>query len=100
MEIAKSLEGETIIFSFKGKFNFSDYESFRAVIQAMKTGKLSNVAFNLSELEFVDSAALGMFIVAREEAIKHKIDLSLTGAAGQVKKMFDLSNFNSLFKMS
>jgi len=99
MNFKKHQTKDSVIFSLSGKFTFSDHQSFRAVIDSIKNGEAQNFVFDLSVLEFVDSAALGMFLVARDEAKKKNIRLSLSGPVGHVHKMFTLSNFSSLFNI-
>ncbi|KAF0112708.1 MAG: hypothetical protein FD149_2372 [Rhodospirillaceae bacterium] len=81
----------------KGRFTFSDHENFRNVVQLMENGGTKRFIFDLSGLEFVDSTGLGMFLIAREAAERHKLQLVLRGAQGQVKRMLDLGRFDSLF---
>lgn len=100
MNIKKTLNKDICTFSLSGKFTFSDHQTFRAIIEAIKAGEAPNFTIDLSSLEFVDSAALGMFLVAREEAKKKNINLTLAGPTGHVQKMFTLSNFSSLFNIA
>lgn len=100
MNIKKSINKDICTFNLSGKFTFSDNPTFRTIIESIKSGESSNYVFDLSGLEFVDSAALGMFLVAREEAKKKGVNLTLSGAVGHVKNMFQLSNFSSLFNIN
>ena len=45
----------------------------------------------------MDSAALGMLLIVNEEADKAGGAVVLQNPVGQVKKMFDVSKFNSIF---
>jgi anti-anti-sigma factor len=83
-----------------GKFTFSDNQTFRTIIESIKSGEAANFTLDLSGVEFVDSAALGMFLVAREEAKKKGVNLTLSNPVGQVQNMFQLSNFSSLFNIN
>lgn len=100
MEIKKSGNMDMVTFTLIGKFTFSDHRAFRVIIESMKVGESKNYTLDLSRLEFVDSAALGMFLVARDEARKHNIKITLKGAYGHVLKMFQMSNFSSLFTLA
>ncbi|MBF0093980.1 MAG: STAS domain-containing protein [Alphaproteobacteria bacterium] len=80
-----------------GRFTFADHEGFRSVVQILEEPDASRVVFDLSGLEFVDSAGLGMFLIAREAAERRKLQLVLKGAVGQVKRMLDLGRFDALF---
>lgn len=82
----------------KGRFTFADHENFRNVVQTMEDPNANKrIVFDLSGLEFVDSAGLGMFLIARETAERRKLQLVLRGAQGQVKRMLDLGRFDALF---
>ncbi len=99
MNIKKNIENGVCIFSLKGKFVFSDNQAFKGVVDVVKSSEFPSVILDLSELEFVDSAALGMFLVIRDEAKKRSVNLSLSNPVGHVQKMFTLSNFSSLFNI-
>lgn len=100
MQVKKSVDTNKIIIEFIGKFTFADHQNFREVISAIKENPKADVIFEASKLEFVDSAALGMILVSREEADKNSKKITIANSTGQPKKMFDLSNFGSLFNMA
>lgn len=81
----------------RGRFTFADHEGFRGVVHLMDEPGAKRIVFDLSGLEFVDSAGLGMFLIAREAAERKKLQLVLRGAQGQVKRMLDLGRFDALF---
>lgn len=70
MNLKKSINKDICTFSMSGKFIFLDNQIFRTVIGSIKAGEAQNFVLDLAGVEFVDSAALGMFLVAREEAKK------------------------------
>ena len=82
--------------SFIGDFTFTDHIAFREIADRMAATN-ETVVIDLTNLEFVDSAGLGMLLIAREEAAKASRTLILRGAKGQVKRMFGLTKFDTLF---
>ncbi len=92
--------GEKVDITFKGRLTFADYNSFRQILNLLGTNKEQTCNFDLSDLEFVDSAGLGMLLMAREKAYEVKGCVYLNGASGQVKKMIELGRFDSLFGIS
>ncbi|MBI1954310.1 MAG: STAS domain-containing protein [Proteobacteria bacterium] len=92
----KSIGNQTSI-ELKGRLTFSDYATFREMLQIFSENPVKKCFFNLSELEFIDSAGLGMLLIARDKIQTTKGHLILKGAQGQVKKMLDLGRFDSLF---
>ena len=99
MEIRKSSNGSHYSFSLSGKFTFSDHSSFKSIIDTLKSGEVSSVSLDLSNLDFVDSAALGMLLIAREEAEKNNMSLTIIKPTGQIDKMFKISKFDTLFNI-
>lgn len=97
MELTHAVSGNTLKGHIKGKFTFTDNVSFRAMLDMLDKEKITSVVLDFSETTFVDSAALGMLLLMREEAKKRDIAVSLANANGQPQKMFVLSRFEELF---
>lgn len=83
--------------SVSGEFTFTDQGTFKDVIMELLQTKGAAVTIDLSKLEFIDSAGLGMLLLARDEAKKSDRQLILMHPAGQVKRMFGVTKFNKLF---
>lgn len=99
MIIKKAFAEDACKLSFMGKFTFSDHQNFKSVLDIIKSGDYEFVELNLLGLEYVDSAALGMFLVAKQEAEKNNCEIYISNPTGHVKNMFELSNFDTLFEI-
>lgn len=97
MEMLKLEEGDNCRIQMRGRFTFSDNPEFREVIQMISNGKMSRMVLDIGRLDFVDSAALGMLLLARDEAEKHQVSLVISRPEGQVKKIFNVVRFDELF---
>lgn len=98
MEFSKFVEGGTCNISLKGKFSFSDHSEFKNILSAVNSEPaVRQVNLNLKDLEYVDSAALGMMLLLKEGADKNSKKLVLLEVNGQVKKMFEVSRFYEIF---
>lgn len=84
--------------SFSGSFTFRDHDTFFEIISMMKNTDIEKVVFNLTECDFIDSAALGMFVIAHDEASSKSIDLSIKGVDGKVKEVMYAARFDSLYR--
>lgn len=100
MEIVTHREQGICNVVLSGQFTFADHPGFRDILQEIAEVQVRQVILHMAKVEFVDSAALGMLLLALDEAHKHQKQLVISGATGQVKKMFDLSRFNTLFTMN
>ena len=99
MNISIDKSGYSTTVGLSGRFTFGDHTAFRDVltnqVETITNGE--QLTFDLSGVEFVDSAALGMLLLARETANRNAGGIVLRGATGQVQRMLDVSRFNLLF---
>ncbi|WP_138378837.1 STAS domain-containing protein [Luteithermobacter gelatinilyticus] len=79
------------------KVTFSDLEEFREMIDHMLAERAVENIIDLSEVDFIDSAGLGMLLLARDEISKASSRLILRGPQGQVKRMFVVARFDKMF---
>lgn len=89
--------GLTTEIDLKGRLTFSDYGTFRDITKLFGEHHNQSCMFDLSELEFIDSAGLGMLLIARDRLKSADGNIVLKGARGQVKQMLDLGRFDTLF---
>ena len=83
--------------SLSGDLTFTDHVAFREIADRLAGSSARTITIDVSDLKFIDSAGLGMLLIAREEAAKTSRVLILRGAKGQVNRMFELTKFNTLF---
>jgi anti-anti-sigma factor len=80
-----------------GRLTFADHKDFRNLIGMLNEPGMKRFVFDLSGVEFIDSAALGMLLLARDTAAGRGIHVVLKGAQGQVKRIMTVANFGALF---
>ena len=88
-------DGKEVIIS--GAFTFRDHETFFEVISLIKAAQDKKVVFNLTDCDFIDSAALGMFVIAHDEASSESVELAIKGAQGKVRDVMYAARFDSLY---
>jgi stage II sporulation protein AA (anti-sigma F factor antagonist) len=81
----------------KGRLTFSDYATFREISDCVNQFSPKSCLFNLDQLEFIDSAGLGMLLIIRDKLNAKNGSVLLRGSQGQVQKMLKLGNFETLF---
>lgn len=96
MEVTRNAQANTYEVGLSGRLVFSENRAFRNVIEEFSDQAGKSVVFDVSELEFIDSAGLGMLLIAKEEADKFMMPLVVRGAQGQVREMFEISSFSSI----
>ncbi len=91
------LDSNAALVRISGEFTFTDHTAFKSLVERLFEVEGSAIVIDLSRLEFIDSAGLGMLLLARDEAKKANRGLILRGPNGQVKRMFDVTRFDTLF---
>lgn len=90
---------KTTIVELSGRFTFGDHSNFRKLIEEMRAHRSETQVLDISGVEFIDSAGLGMLLLARDEGEKARATVILRGAQGQVKRMLEVGRFDTLFKL-
>lgn len=97
MELERKQEENLCEFVLNGKFTFSDNQIFKEIIEHLKSRGSSSVIINMASVSFIDSAAIGMLLLAKDEATNNTKALRIKGLSGQPKKMFDISKLGEVF---
>ena len=97
MEIQTRLENGVYSVTMQGKFIFTDNQQFRPILEKLGDPAILQVVLLMEKVDFVDSAALGMLLLAHDEAVKYQKTLSLRGVNGQVKRIFEMARFEQFF---
>ena len=82
-----------------GRFTFGDHSSFRKLIEEVQGHDSSTLVMDVAGVNFIDSAGLGMLLLARDESEKTNTTVILRGAQGQVKRMLEVARFDTLFRL-
>lgn len=82
-----------------GELSFASGRQFRQVIDQLTRSGARCIRLDLGGVSFIDSAGLGMLLLLREEAGKVGQAVVLSRPAGQVRRMFEISKFETLFTL-
>lgn len=99
MDVTCHTEGQEAKVAIKGRFTFQDHTKFREMIAKVIGADMQRLSIDLGQVEFIDSAGLGMLLLVREEMRGKSRDVVLLRAQGQVKRMFDIARFDTLFTL-
>lgn len=83
--------------ALSGQLTFADNLKFRHVLDLLDDETLSAMIMDFSSLDFIDSAGLGMLLLLRDECQARNVTLTISGAHGQVHKIFAISKFDQIF---
>ncbi len=99
MELTITSKKPVFCAEISGKFTFADTATFKDVLSEVEKAAPASVELDLAALTFVDSAALGMFLLLKDAAGKHDAKVTLKGANGQVEKLLKMSRFDQIFQL-
>jgi anti-anti-sigma factor len=97
MEYRKTLHGNDCEIAIRGKLTFLDHLAFKSILKTIELKKIQKMTIDMALVEFIDSAALGILLLIRDECEKFHTALVIRHPVGQVKKMFEISKFYDLF---
>lgn len=98
MQITSKLENGRSTLSLSGRFDFHSHREFRAAYEkALEEAAVREIEINFSEVDYLDSSALGMLLLLREKAEAIGKAVLLSGLQGTVKQVLDIANFGKLF---
>lgn len=80
-----------------GRFTFSDFPAFRRLVSDVLEQPVNGYVIDLENVEFIDSAGLGMLLLARDEAVRKGRPVSLRRPQGQVQRVLAVARFGTLF---
>jgi len=61
---------------------------------------MQSINIDLGGVDYLESSALGMLLIAKERAAARNVHLQLTKCTGRVREILDIANFGKIFKLS
>lgn len=78
------------------QMTYADRQAFDGLVPGLvKQGRA--IVIDMAQLEYMDSAGLGMLLTLRDLAEKTRLKVSIRSAQGDVKELLRLSCFDTLF---
>jgi anti-anti-sigma factor len=89
--------GEGLEVAMTGRFTYADHQKFRDLIATFPSLRGKRLVLEMSQVEFVDSAAMGMLLLARETAVGAGVDTVICNPTGKVRSLMQVAHFDKLF---
>lgn len=80
----------------KGQLTFKANDDFRAIIEGFERDGVTECVLNLGGLDFIDSAGLGLLVLANNAANRASARLMIRHPRGQVRDMIEISEFHTI----
>ena len=89
-----SSDGREVKIAVSGRFDFNAHREFRDAVKDAAKG--ARYVVDMGEATYVDSSALGMLLLLKDESS----DVKIVGCSDEVKKVLEIANFHRLFDVS
>ena len=98
MEHSVRREGTTAIISLKGRLTFKYHKEYQKLLDdIMVDQNAKRLEFDLNEVEFMDSAGLGVLLIARQRADKLNAEIVLKRPSTDLKRILTVAQFDRMF---
>lgn len=87
--------GRTVTIKLPNEFDFRAHKEFRATHQDPKPD--SQYIIDFAQTEHMDSSALGMLLLMREELGNDKARVRLVNCRPNIKSLLEMASFHQLF---
>ena len=98
-QIREEQTGEVRVFHLKGFLDAHTAPIFEAALHARVAAGSFRIAVDGSELTYISSAGLGVFMSFIEEVREHQGDIKICGLIPKVQQIFDILGFQAIYDM-
>lgn len=87
------------VLMLRDQLTFADRDAFDGVIDRLLVRGAGTAIVDLSGLDYMDSAGLGMLLTLRDRAERATVDVALRNPKSEVRELLILACFDSLFQI-
>jgi stage II sporulation protein AA (anti-sigma F factor antagonist) len=96
MEFDSHKTADAIEARLRGRLEFTDHDRLRDIVALLDGAKTRRFVVDVSGLEFIDSAGLGMILILQEEAEQKNIQMVVRGPRDSVRRSIDLAKIGEI----
>ena len=94
-EISKTSGEDVLTISVTGRFDINSYKEFTQAYKE-RPEAITKYVIDMSDLEYMDSSALGMILMLRESAGGENAKIDIINCTPGIKKILRTANFDKL----
>ena len=99
MEINTTMNNGQVIVSLSGSMYVEEAAILREKLLAFMESGHKEFIIKLNKVDYIDSSGLGVLVAIQKRALQMKGSVTLVGASGVVKELFELTRLNKVFAM-
>lgn len=93
----KTAPGKAPMVRIHGRWTFNEHAIARTMIGELLELPGTHAILDVSALDSIDSAGIGMLLIAYEEMRRHGKTVALVGAQGRVQRVFQVARLDVVF---
>ncbi len=99
MTIETCRHGEKFEVLLNEPLTAADHQAFREILSKIQKNGKKEIVLDLSNLTWIDSAGLGMFLLAKEAADRAGLELVMRSPKGHVRELVELGQFDRMIRI-
>lgn len=88
--------GGTLELDLRGQMTFEADSGFREILAEWEKGGIAECVLNLSAVDYMDSAGLGLLVLANNVAKRTGVVFRMKHPRGQVRELIEMSEFHTI----
>ena len=94
MTITEEIHNHTATLKLEGSFTYTQRKLFQDTLKNLSTKNVEHIVVDLSQVPFLDSAALGLLMITHRQLVVDKRRLSLAHPQATVRQIIELANLH------
>ena len=99
VRVRKDLQTQTAFLVVTGKLTFGSYKEFTSAYSSLQGESLREYVLDLRQLDYLDSAALGMLLRFKEMVGAERREITILTSHNMVEEILRVSRFDALFRL-
>lgn len=99
MEITTTINNGQVIVNLLGSMYVEEAAILREKLIVFMEFGHKEFIIKLNNVDYIDSSGLGVLVAIQKRALQMKGSVTLVGASGIVKELFELTRLNKVFAM-
>lgn len=96
MEFTVRAAAGAVDVKLSGRLEFTDHERLRDIAALIGADGALTFTLDLQNLDFIDSAGLGMILILQEEAERRGVQLTVRRPRGEVRRSIELAKISEI----
>jgi len=99
MEINTTIDNGQVVVTLTGSMYVEEATILREKLIILMASGHKKFTIKLNHVDYIDSSGLGVFVAIQKRALQAQGGVTLIGAQGLVKELFQLTRLNKVFEM-